>query len=187
MSFTARDSSGNASVCASSVTAVDITPPFVQACVLEVTLGFDLNCQALLPDLTGTNYIIASDNCSSVTVAQAPPARTAMPVGTNAVLLTVSDSAGNQTTRTVAVIVPGEPHIAMPPANLTLAAGSNATFSVLACGAAPLFYQWQHTSTNLPGSTNAVLTLTNVQDAHAGGYSVFISNSAGSLTSSPPC
>ena len=118
VTFTVRDSSGNASVCASSVTAVDTTPPFVLACVLEVTLGFDTNCQALLPDLTTTNYIVASDNCSSVSVAQAPPAHTAMPVGTNTVVLTVSDTASNQTTRAVAVIVPGAPQISAQPANL---------------------------------------------------------------------
>jgi len=40
VAFTARDSSGNASVCASSVTVVDTTPPFVLACVLEVVLDF---------------------------------------------------------------------------------------------------------------------------------------------------
>ena len=87
VTFTVRDSSGNASVCSSSLTVADTTPPFVLACVLELTLGFDTNCQALLPDLTTTNYIIASDNCSAVSVAQAPPALTAMPVGTNTVLL----------------------------------------------------------------------------------------------------
>jgi hypothetical protein len=183
VTFTVRDSSGNASVCANSVTAVDTTPPFILACVLQVTLGFDTNCQALLPDLTGTNYIIASDNCSSVSVAQAPPTLTALPVGTNTVLLTVSDSASNQTTRTVAVIVPSEPHIAVQPADLTLAVGSNATFSVLACGAAPLLYQWQCFSTNLPAATNAVLTLSNISTNDAGDYRVVITNSFGSITS----
>jgi hypothetical protein len=84
---------------------VDTTPPFILACVLDVTLDLGANCVALLPDLTSTNYIVASDNCNSVTVTQAPPAYTPMPAGTNTVLLTVSDSAGNQVTRSVAVIV----------------------------------------------------------------------------------
>ena len=183
VAFTARDSSGNTSVCVSSLTIADTTPPFVLACVLELTLAVDANCQALLPDLTGTNYILARDNCSTVSVAQTPPALTAMPVGTNTVLLTVSDNASNQTTRTVAVIVPGEPHIAVPPADLTLAASSNASFSVLACGAAPLLYQWQHASTNLPSATNVVLTLSNITTNNAGDYRVVLTNPAGSLTS----
>jgi hypothetical protein len=183
VAFTVQDSSGNASFCACSVTAVDTTPPFVLACVLQVTLGFDANCQALLPDLTGTNYIVASDNCSAVSIAQAPPAQTAMPAGTNLVVLTVSDASSNQTTRAVNVIVPGEPHIAVQPADLTLAVSSNATFSVLACGAAPLFFQWQYSGTNLPGATNAVLTLSDISTNDAGDYDVVITNSFGWITS----
>ena len=35
VAFTVRDSSGNSSVCISSLTVVDTTPPFVQACVLR--------------------------------------------------------------------------------------------------------------------------------------------------------
>jgi hypothetical protein len=183
VTFTVRDSSSNASVCVSSVTVADTTPPFVLACVLELTLGFDTNCQALLPDLTSTNYIVASDNCSSVSVAQSPPALTAMPVGTNTVVLTVSDSASNQTTRAVAVIVPGGPHIAVQPANLTVAVSSNATFSVLACGATPLLYQWQHAGTNLPNATSVILTLSNISTNNAGDYRLAITNGFGSITS----
>jgi hypothetical protein len=62
VTFTIRDSSGNASFCGSSLTVADTTPPFVQACVLELTLDFDTNWQALLPDLTSTNYIVAIDS-----------------------------------------------------------------------------------------------------------------------------
>jgi hypothetical protein len=178
-----QDSSGNASVCAASVTVADTTAPFIMACVMELTVPLGTNCQALLPDLTSTNYIIAGDNCSSVSVAQSPPAQTSLPVGTNIVVLTVSDSASNQTTRAVTVIVPGEPHIALQPTNLTLAASSNATFSILACGAAPLLCQWQHFSTNLPSATNAVLTLSNLKTNDAGDYWVVVSSPAGSITS----
>ena len=183
VAFTVQDSSGNASVCACSVTAADTTPPFVLACVLEVTLGFDTNCQALLPDLTTTNYIIASDNCSAVSIAQAPPAQTAMPAGTNIVVLTVSDAASNQTTRAVNVIVPGAPQISVQPTNLSAVLSSNAIFSVTACGATPLCYQWQHAGTNLLAGTNAVLTLSNINTNDAGDYRVVITNSSGSITS----
>ena len=151
--------------------------------VLAMTLNFDTNCQALLPDLTGTNYIVASDNCSLVSVAQVPPVGTIMPVGTNAVILTVSDAASNQTTRAIAVIVPGEPHISLQPANLTAVVSSNALFSVMVCGAAPLAYQWQHAGTNLPAATNAMLTLTNITTGDAGAYLALVSNPAGSITS----
>ena len=181
--FTVRDSSSNASVCTSSLTIADTTPPFVLACVLELTLVIDTNCQAILPDLTSTNYIIASDNCSAVSVAQSPPAHTALPVGTNIVLLTVSDGASNQTTRAVAVIVPGGPRIATQPVSLIVAVSSNATFSVMACGAVPLVYQWQHSGTNLPNAFNAVLTVSNISTNNGGDYRVVITNGFGSITS----
>jgi hypothetical protein len=52
--------------------------------------------------------------------------------------------------------------------------GGTATFSVSASGATPLAFQWQLASTNLPGATNATLTLTNVQTSQAGYYSVLV-------------
>jgi len=95
-----------------------------------------------------------------------------MPIGTNTVLLTVSDSASNQTTRAVAVIVPGDPRIVLQPADLTVVAGSNANFSVLACGPLRCFTNGSTSAQICRSATNAVLALTNVQDAAAGSYTV---------------
>jgi hypothetical protein len=181
--FTVRDFSSNAASCFCAVTVADLTPPVILTCVSNLTLAFDTNCQALLPDLTGTDYILASDNCNSVTVTQAPPAQTAMPAGTNTVWLTVSDSASNQATCAVAVLVPGEPHISSQPTDLSAVLTSNATFSVTACGASPLAYQWQHAGTNLPAATNAILMLSNVKTNDAGAYLVVIANPVGAATS----
>jgi hypothetical protein len=59
------------------------------------------------------------------------------------------------------------------------------TFEVTAGGIAPLSYQWYFNGTNLPGgATNDSLTLENVQTNDAGGYSVVITNVAGSVISS---
>ncbi|HVM47826.1 MAG TPA: immunoglobulin domain-containing protein, partial [Candidatus Acidoferrum sp.] len=181
--FTVRDSSGNASTCTSSLSVADTTPPFVSACVLQVNLDLGPNCQALLPDLTTTNYIIASDNCSGVSISQAPSAGTAIPVGTNTVLLTVSDASSNQTVRAVEVIVAGAPQILSQPTNSWVVVTSNATLSVSACGTAPLVYQWQHACTNLPGANNPMLLLSNVSTNDAGSYQVVITNSSGCATS----
>ena len=183
VTFTVRDSSSNASPCLCTITVADLTPPTILYCLGEWTLGFDANCQALLPDMTGTNFMMATDNCSSVSVTQAPPVLTPMPFGTNTVWLTASDNAGNQTTRAIAVIVPGEPHIALQLAPLTVVASSNTFFSVLVCGIGPLGYHWQHAGTNLPSGTNSILTLSNVKTNDAGDYRVIISNAAGSVTS----
>jgi hypothetical protein len=48
---------------------------------------------------------------------------------------------------------------------------------------APFSYQWNFNGTNIDGATNSLLTLTNVQAADAGNYSVVITNFGGSVTS----
>ena len=80
--------------------------------------------------------------------------------------------------------VPSPPVILMQPTNLTVAVGATATLLVMAVGTPPLSYQWSWNGTNLPGGTNTMLTLTNVQLAQAGNYSVLVTNAIGSVTSS---
>jgi len=62
-------------------------------------------------------------------------------------------------------------------------AGTNVTFTVVATGTAPLSYQWAFNGTNIVGANSDQLTLTNVQPADAGSYSVVVSNSVNSVTS----
>ena len=75
------------------------------------------------------------------------------------------------------------PAITAQPQNQIQVAGSNATFTVTASGTAPLSYQWRKNGGSLSGATSTTLTLTNVQLADAGSYSVVVSNSYGSVTS----
>ncbi len=76
------------------------------------------------------------------------------------------------------------PFITVPPVDQTVTAGSNVTFSVVVTGSPPLNYQWQLNGVNLNGATSAVLTLTKVQPANVGNYSVVVTNSYGSTVSS---
>ncbi|MDR3456038.1 MAG: immunoglobulin domain-containing protein [Verrucomicrobiae bacterium] len=77
------------------------------------------------------------------------------------------------------------PVITFQPTNLTVVAGSTATFSVTATGTAPLAYQWSLNNTNLPGATNATLLVPNVQLSQNGSfYSVLVSNPANFVVSS---
>ena len=70
------------------------------------------------------------------------------------------------------------------PTGRTVEAGSMVTFCVQADGTPNLGYQWHFNDTNqIPGATNAMLTLTNVQITNAGNYSVTVSNAFGSATS----
>ena len=54
----------------------------------------------------------------------------------------------------------------------TVAVGSMVTFSPPASGVVPFTYQWTLNGTNLPGQTNASLTISNVQSSDAGSYCV---------------
>ena len=76
------------------------------------------------------------------------------------------------------------PVILAQPTNLTVNATDTATFSVTAMGLPAPTYQWKHVGTNLLNQTNTTLTLTNVSVADVGAYSVIVSNSAGSVSSS---
>ncbi len=61
--------------------------------------------------------------------------------------------------------------------------GGSVTFSAAFNGTLPIYYQWQANTgsgaANIPGATNAALTLTNLQLANAGSYTLLASNSIG--------
>ncbi|HEY2952201.1 MAG TPA: laminin B domain-containing protein, partial [Verrucomicrobiae bacterium] len=69
------------------------------------------------------------------------------------------------------------PVITNPPASQTVAAGANATLSVGATGTG-LSYQWLFNGAARTGATNQSLTISNVQPADVGAYTVRVRNSA---------
>ncbi len=77
----------------------------------------------------------------------------------------------------------GLPGILMQPAHLSRQPGDVAQFEVLAVGAAPLSYQWQHDGRDIPGATNAVLRLENLQPADGGSYRVIVLSPLGQSVS----
>jgi hypothetical protein len=79
---------------------------------------------------------------------------------------------------------PLPPTIFSQPTNRSVNLGGTAAFNVLAGGTPALKYQWSFNATNIANATNATLTLTGVQLANAGNYSVLIVNTAGSTNSS---
>lgn len=77
-----------------------------------------------------------------------------------------------------------QPVITFQPQDQALNMFGNANFAVVVSGSGALRYQWFFNQTNaLPSATNATLTVTNVQPADAGNYSVVVSNTFGSATS----
>jgi hypothetical protein len=65
------------------------------------------------------------------------------------------------------------------PRNLTIPPGANGTFNIAAASSQPLGYQWQFDTVNLPGATNAALTISNATVADSGIYSVLITAAGG--------
>lgn len=77
------------------------------------------------------------------------------------------------------------PAISSQPRPATSATGQPASFEVVASGTAPLSYQWLRNGQPIEGATAARLTLPAVQAGDDGArFSVVVSNSAGSVTSS---
>jgi len=83
------------------------------------------------------------------------------------------------------------PEILDQPSDRTNEIGTLASFAVSAIGSKPLGYQWLKNGApivdggNISGATTSTLSLANVQPNYAGEFSVIVSNSAGSVTSSP--
>ncbi|MBI4664417.1 MAG: immunoglobulin domain-containing protein [Verrucomicrobia bacterium] len=110
--------------------------------------------------------------------------------GAGVYTVVVSNAAGSVTSSaaTLAITVPAS--ISSQPQSQTVTIGANPTFTVVAAGTEPLAYQWKKEGATLvdggriSGATTDTLTITGVQIADAGVYTVVITNPAGSTTSS---
>ena len=118
LTYVADDGSGNTNAITRSVRVLDTTPPAVLWSFTNLTLAADSNCLAATPDLTGTNYIIASDLSGAVFISQSPAIGAPLPRGTNMVVLLVMDASGNTTASTNAIAV-----MDVSPPDITLAGG----------------------------------------------------------------
>ncbi|MCX6954467.1 MAG: hypothetical protein NTV51_20125 [Verrucomicrobia bacterium] len=76
------------------------------------------------------------------------------------------------------------PVIATPPPAVTAVAGTGTTFSPVVDGSG-VTYVWQKDGTTIAGATSATLTLSSVTFTDAGAYTVTVTNSGGSVTSTP--
>jgi hypothetical protein len=86
-----------------------------------------------------------------------------------------------QQVRTASIPAPvtiNPPVITSQPVGTNVFTKADVSFAVGVSGTAPFFYQWKKGGIDMLNETNAVLSITNVQLANAGDYSVSISNSA---------
>ena len=129
-----------------------------------------------------TNTVLTGDTNSTLTVTNAQPTD----AGGYSVL--VSNAYGSVTSAVAQLTVnlPVAPSISTQPQDqLNVLPGANATFTVVAGGSDPLTYQWYfNTNTPVANANDSIFTITNVQSGSVGSYSVVVSNTAGSVTSS---
>jgi hypothetical protein len=76
------------------------------------------------------------------------------------------------------------PEIATPPQSQAVPAGSDATFSVTANADPAPTYQWRKNSVAISGAISSSFTLNAITSTDAGNYSVVVTNTQGSATSS---
>ncbi len=106
--------------------------------------------------------------------------------GSKTVYVKFSDLAENWSAMYSATItlIPVPPVITTPPSDVTVNAGSQASFTVVATGTPPLSYQWNKGSSAIADATNPTYIIASAASVDAGSYTCIVTNIAGSITSS---
>lgn len=185
--YSASDGDGNTSTATRVVIVQDTIPPVIQWSFTNLVLAAGPDCDASMIDVTGTNYIIATDAGGPPVITQSPTTNDVLSIGTNVVILTATDIAGNTSYSTNEIVVEDEspPVIFGGPQSETNSLGDTVTFALTATACTPVCYQWSLNGTNLTDQTNSILTLADVAPANAGIYAVVATAAGGSSTSAP--
>ncbi|OIR08242.1 extracellular endo-alpha-(1-_5)-L-arabinanase 2 precursor [mine drainage metagenome] len=77
------------------------------------------------------------------------------------------------------------PSITLPPSDVSVTAGSSATFSVSASGTPAPTYQWRRNGVNIAGATGSSYTISSTTAGDAAAYSVVVANSVAAFQSQP--
>jgi hypothetical protein len=160
-------------------TSGDLTVPIGSSAVFAATvngtapLSFQWHRNGIA--LTGANApILRLDQVSS---AQA-----------GSYTLQVSNPAGSVTSPaqrlTVAESGIVAPTIVTQPSSATVNTGNTASFAVAVAGTGPITYQWRKNGTAIGGANGAVYTIAAAETSDTGAYSVVVTNTVGSATSS---
>ena len=186
--------SAQSSAATLNVTAAPVAPTITsQPASQSVTAGQSANFSVTA---TGTAPLTYQWLKNGVPVAGASEAAYATPATTtadtgSAYSVVVSNGAGSVTSANAKLTVTASgggataPAITTQPASQTVTAGKTASFTVVATGTAPLSYQWKKNGSAISGATSASYTTPAATTADSGaGFTVTVSNSAGSVTSS---
>ena len=198
--------SGQVALAGTATTAqqIGVTPGSLN--LGSVTVGTTVNGTVTVSNVGGSNLTVSSISVSGspFTVSGLTTPSTIAPGASNSLNVTYSPTAPASNSGSVtitsddpqtpisAVSVSGTgtatavaPTITTQPGNQTVTAGQTATFTVVAAGTAPLSYQWQKNSVNIAGATLASYTTPATTTSDSGsGFTVVVSNTAGTVTSS---
>ena len=105
VTYTASDGNGNTNSATRTVIVRDTTPPTISWSFTNLVLAAETNCNTTMPDVTGTNFIIATDLSGALTFSQSPTNNAVLPLGTNVVVITVADASGNKSYSTNRIVV----------------------------------------------------------------------------------
>jgi hypothetical protein len=97
----------------------------------------------------------------------------------------VKNLAGTARSGPANVLVLDPPTVAAPPIGGHFVRGALLQLSVTAAGSGPFRYQWFLNNNSISGATNSLYRISSASDAHAGAYSVEISNLIGTSVTSP--
>jgi len=97
----------------------------------------------------------------------------------------VTNPFGSDTSLPCVITVEDAPIISRLPTLAVAALGASFQYNAAATGSATLSYEWRRNNMPLAGQTSSLLSLTNVQAADAGTYTVVVSNDVGTRTSTP--
>ena len=155
---------------------ITVTPGAAASFSVSATGSAPLNYQWYF----NNNILLPGANNPSLTVNNVQ----ATNVGTYSVV--VNNLAGSTTSSNAVLTLntnPVAPAFVSQPAAAIVVAGSPVNFTANISGSAPIYFQWFKNGTAIPGATASLLTLTNVQNADAGSYSLVASNLVGTATS----
>jgi hypothetical protein len=174
----------------SNAAAITVLPaPFVPDIAIHPV------SQAVNPGTTATFAVTAAGNPApayqwrrnGADLAGATGATLAVPnvqVGSaGSYSVVVSNTHGFVTSNPALLSVNLAPVITGQPQGLSVGAGANAVFTVVATGVPAPSFQWRRDGANLPGASLSTLALTAVTTNQAGAYTVVVANAAGNVTS----
>ena len=122
---------------------------------------------------------ISGETNSSLTLTSVSPSHSGNYVARVSNFMGASTNSG--LANLIVSLVP--PIIQSQPANQTVVAGSNITFSITVSGTPPLTYQWLRNGSAVMSATNETFTISGVQTNDAGTYSVVVFNAASFVVS----